>query len=57
MSVSGYCCCSLFLNIWAPSTATWKKPVPVMVWLYGGAFQQGGTSKVEVSSSSSTPQP
>lgn len=39
---------SLFLNIWAPSTATKKKPVPVMVWIYGGAFQQGGSSKAEV---------
>ena len=37
----------LFLNIWTPSTATKKKPVPVMVWLYGGAFQQGGSSKAE----------
>lgn len=37
----------LFLNVWAPSTARKKKPVPVMVWLYGGAFQQGGSSKAE----------
>jgi carboxylesterase type B len=33
----------LFLNIWAPRTpAVKKEKVPVIIWVVGGAFQEGG---------------
>lgn len=32
----------LFLNIWRPAEAT-AKPLPVMVWIYGGGLVNGGT--------------
>jgi carboxylesterase type B len=33
----------LFLNIWAPrSSAVKKQKVPVLIWVVGGAFQEGG---------------
>lgn len=32
----------LTLNVWAPADA---KKLPVMVWMYGGGFQAGGTSE------------
>lgn len=34
----------LFLNIWAPADAASKGPLPVMVWVHGGAFQTGAGS-------------
>jgi para-nitrobenzyl esterase len=34
----------LFLNLWAPSTATKKSALPVMVWLHGGGFVGGSGS-------------
>jgi carboxylesterase type B len=35
---------SLYLDVWAPATATAKSALPVRVWLYGGANQAGGIS-------------
>jgi para-nitrobenzyl esterase len=38
----------LTLNIWTPSDAHFDKKspgLPVMVWIYGGGFQTGGTSE------------
>jgi carboxylesterase type B len=33
----------LYLNIWAPRSSTVKKKkVPVIIWVVGGAFQEGG---------------
>ncbi len=32
----------LYLNVWAPSHAS--APLPVMVWIYGGGFVNGGSS-------------
>ena len=34
----------LFLNIWAPATATNKSKLPVMVWIHGGGFTGGSGS-------------
>jgi para-nitrobenzyl esterase len=34
----------LFLNVWAPATATAKSKLPVMVWIHGGAFVAGSGS-------------
>jgi para-nitrobenzyl esterase len=33
----------LYLNVWAPDGAAGKK-LPVMVWIYGGGFVNGGSS-------------
>ncbi len=33
----------LYLNVWRPA-ATWDKPLPVMVWIYGGGLVRGGAS-------------
>ena len=33
----------LYLNIWAPAKAT-DKPLPVLVWIYGGGFSFGSSS-------------
>lgn len=33
----------LYLNVWRPETKT-KGPLPVMVWIYGGGFVNGGSS-------------
>jgi para-nitrobenzyl esterase len=33
----------LYVNVWTPASATGKK-LPVMVWIYGGGFVNGGTS-------------
>lgn len=33
----------LFVNVWRPATAS-HKPLPVMVWIYGGWYVDGGTS-------------
>ncbi len=33
----------LYLNVWKPAKAS-KKPLPVMVWIYGGGYVNGGTS-------------
>lgn len=33
----------LYLNIWAPRTlAVMEKKVPVLIWVFGGAFAEGG---------------
>jgi para-nitrobenzyl esterase len=37
----------LFLNIWRPAKATQGAKLPVMVWIYGGAFVGGGGSYPE----------
>lgn len=34
----------LFLNVWAPATATKKSKLPVMVWIHGGGFTGGSSS-------------
>lgn len=34
----------LFLNLWAPSTATKQSKLPVMVWIHGGGFTGGSGS-------------
>ena len=31
----------LFINVWAPATATKKSKLPVMVWIHGGGFTGG----------------
>ena len=33
----------LYVNVWRPMHAT-RKPLPVMVWIYGGWFVDGGSS-------------
>ncbi len=33
----------LYLNIWTPAQAS-EKPLPVMVWIYGGALENGSAS-------------
>eukprot|EP00953_Heterococcus_sp_UTEX-ZZ885_P032159 16806-Heterococcus_DN1.PRE.5 len=35
----------LFLNVWTPPGAHIGSDYPVMVWIYGGGFQQGSTSQ------------
>ncbi len=35
----------LFLNLWKPANATAKTKLPVMVWIYGGAFVFGSGSQ------------
>ena len=34
----------LFLNVWAPATATKNSKLPVMVWIHGGGFTGGSGS-------------
>src|SRR6187455_698078 len=34
----------LFLNVWAPATATETSKLPVMVWIHGGGFTGGSGS-------------
>lgn len=34
----------LYLNVWAPAKPS-AKPLPVMVWIYGGGFVNGGTAR------------
>src|SRR6187455_524103 len=34
----------LFLNVWAPTSATKKSKLPVMVWIHGGGFTGGSGS-------------
>lgn len=38
---------SLFLNVWTPPGARKGSNLPVMVWLFGGGFQQGASSHPE----------
>ena len=33
----------LYLNVWTPATRS-ARPLPVMVWIYGGGFVNGGSS-------------
>jgi para-nitrobenzyl esterase len=35
----------LNLNVWAPANIPKNKPLPVMVWIYGGGFTTGATSE------------
>ncbi|CAM9305985.1 unnamed protein product [Chrysoparadoxa australica] len=37
----------LYLNIWTPPGASKQSYYPVMLWIYGGGFQQGATSHPE----------
>ena len=37
----------LYLNIWAPVKPKDKELLPVLLWIYGGAFIHGGASKPE----------
>ena len=37
----------LYLNIWYPAKSKDISPLPVLIWIYGGAFQQGSSSKPE----------
>ncbi|WP_313190127.1 carboxylesterase/lipase family protein [Sphingobacterium sp.] len=39
----------LFINIWRPSEVKNKNKIPVMVWIYGGAFVGGGSSSPNTS--------
>ncbi len=34
----------LYLNVWKPATAPASAKLPVMVWIYGGGFVNGGSS-------------
>src|SRR6478736_1367184 len=34
----------LYLNVWAPASATAGGRLPVVVWIYGGGFTQGSAS-------------
>jgi para-nitrobenzyl esterase len=34
----------LYLNIWTPAVAAPARPLPVMVWIYGGGFTNGSTA-------------
>jgi para-nitrobenzyl esterase len=34
----------LYLNIWTPAERAGAKPLPVMVWIYGGGLQNGSAS-------------
>ncbi len=33
----------LYVNVWAPASGA-RRPLPVMVWIYGGGFVNGGSS-------------
>ncbi len=46
----------LFLNVWAPATATKKSKLPVMVWIHGGAFVFGSGGSPEFSGAAFTKQ-
>jgi len=37
---------SLYLNVWTPAKKADEK-LPVMIWIYGGAFQSGYTAEME----------
>lgn len=37
----------LYLNIWYPAKSKDLSTLPVLFWIYGGAFQQGSSSKPE----------
>lgn len=39
----------LFLNLWRPAGAKTGAKLPVMVWIYGGGFVGGGSSRPETS--------
>ncbi|KAJ7315412.1 Alpha/Beta hydrolase protein [Mycena albidolilacea] len=38
----------LKLNVFAPSTASSRSKLPVLVWIYGGGFEGGSSADVEV---------
>lgn len=46
----------LFLNIWAPASATKKSKLPVMVWIHGGAFVFGSGAQGDYSGAPFTKQ-
>jgi para-nitrobenzyl esterase len=37
----------LYLNIWYPAKSKDQSALPVLLWVHGGAFQQGSTCKAE----------
>lgn len=37
----------LYINIWQPSSATSESYLPVLLWIYGGAFLHGSTGRPE----------
>src|SRR5665213_2230233 len=43
-SVSGKSEDCLYLNVWSPAKSAGDK-VPVLVWIYGGGFNYGGTAE------------
>jgi para-nitrobenzyl esterase len=46
----------LFLNLWAPASATKKSKLPVMVWIHGGAFVFGSGAQGDYSAAPFTKQ-
>lgn len=34
----------LFINVWTPAATNRRAPLPVMVWIHGGGFVNGGSS-------------
>lgn len=39
----------LYLNVWRPASAARGEALPVLVWIHGGAFVNGGSSSPETS--------
>ena len=37
----------LYINVWQPSSATSESYLPVLLWIYGGAFLHGSTGRPE----------
>ncbi|MBG8555091.1 carboxylesterase/lipase family protein [Hymenobacter guriensis] len=46
----------LFLNVWAPASATKKSKLPVMVWIHGGGFVFGSGGGADFTGASFTKQ-
>ncbi|KAI4797658.1 hypothetical protein KUCAC02_024950 [Chaenocephalus aceratus] len=38
----------LYLNIWVPNNGSVSSDMPVMVWIYGGAFMFGSSTGIEI---------